>query len=71
MRPCKNVPKKSCEGLSTEGGIFFSDVYAIGWRISRFLGSLILAGELGATWSEFCMGQLPGESTCKTCIQED
>ena len=22
MRPCKNVPKKSCEGLSTEGGIF-------------------------------------------------
>ena len=48
------MPKKSCEGLSTEGGIFFfSDVYAIGWRILHFLGSLILAGELGSFWSNF------------------
>ena len=50
------MPKKSSEGLSAEGGIFFPvmsyHVEGCG-RILRFLGGVILAGELGAYWSNF------------------
>jgi hypothetical protein len=54
--------KRACEGLSTEGGIFLGDVYAI--RMENILPwKLITGGKIRGFLVKFCMGQLPGEST--------